>query len=155
MLAAAASCSASGSCATVLAEPPSISVTLASDESAASRPASASTPPRPAVTAGSCTASGSFVLAPTCSAEGWPSAVALCPDADGGLEPVPCVPVVACVATLLLEPDPAPPQPARSRARVAAQAAGSAAAERCVLEREAADTPGSFFERAKATLSGR
>jgi hypothetical protein len=68
---------------------------------------------------------------------------------------VPCLPAVACAATRLLEPDPAPPQPAKSRTAAAAQAAGSAAAERCVLEREAADTPGSFFERSKATLSRR
>ena len=35
------------------------------------------------------------------------------------------------------------------------RSAGSVATERCLLERLAANTPGSFFEASKATLSGR
>lgn len=73
------------------------------------------------------------------------------------LELVACEAAAACAAAWLPlpAPDPAPPQPATSTAATAAQAADSAATERCVVAREAADTPGSFFQASKAPLSGR
>src|ERR1700760_4367948 len=113
--AAAASCSASGSAATVRALDASICTTLATDESLSSSPPTESAPVAPGATAGSWTAAGSAVLAPTRSVGGMRAtgfSGAVCVEEDGD-------------ALCELPAGEAPSQPA-ARTRVIA-ASGSAA----------------------------